>query len=386
MKLLPPRPVRTLLLQVLPIYLSTIVLAYLVHESMVPATPPAPPVVEETEPPPPTEPEFLTQEEALQTITAEELKGWLYTIGGDEYEGRGTGQPGYDKAVEFVETKCKGWGLQTERQPFSTGRGTTENIFAYIEGSDPVKKDEVVVIGAHLDHLGKRGNAIYNGADDNGSGSVGLLAIAKAFSEMGPQPRTVVFQWYGAEEMGLVGSRFYCNNPTFPKSKPNIRGHIAMINLDMIGRLGSGTYRVGWHTGQSSVDLAADVEELGREYPFAKRITSYRAGGSDHASFYNKRVPVAFLHTGGHSDYHKTTDDPDRVNYDGLEDISRFAFELAWKVVHTDTAPKFNSKSFTPMADVYDHGNPRTPFVRPKETQQTTGCQPCRRPRLRWRR
>ncbi len=103
------------------------------------------------------------------------------------------------------------------------------------------------------------------------------------------------------------------------------------------------------------------VDELNKKYTFAKTITSRGGGGSDHASFYNKRVPIAFLHTGGHPHYHKPTDTADKINYDGLEKVSRYAFELAWLVCQSEARPAFNHVAFKKMDYVHDHGG--VPFM-----------------------
>lgn len=331
----------------------------------------------------PLAPAILSLSAALDTVKEPELKRWMQHLASDELEGRMSGKRGHFKAADFVEQKCKEWGLKTERHRFSISRRNsgpynergedwTQNVYAYIEGSDPRLKDEIIVVGAHLDHIGygpsmarDRVIGVHNGADDNASGSVCLLGIAKAFSQMGPQPRTIVFQWYSAEEMGLIGSRFYCNNPTFPKGSPSIRKHIAMINMDMVGRLGGGRYSVGFHAGNSSVDLAAMIRELNGKYPFADKITSRGGGGSDHASFYNKRVPVAFLHTGLHNDYHRVTDTADKINYNGMEKISKYATELTYKIVHSDLRPAFNTAAFKPMEYIHDHGHGDVKFIHP---------------------
>lgn len=317
----------------------------------------------------------LSVADALQTIKSDNLKESLEYLASDELEGRMSGKKGHFTSVKWIEDECKKIGLKTERQKFSIrrmnpgpkneqGEDWTENLFAYIEGNDPVLKDEIVVIGAHLDHIGygpsmARDNVIgvHNGADDNASGSVVVLEAAKFFAKVGPQPRTIVFQWYSAEEMGLHGSNFYVNNPTFPKNGPNIKKHVAMINLDMVGRLGSGFYSVGWHDGNSSIDLRKIINDLNPKYPFNKSITSHGSGGSDHANFHNKKVGIIFLHTGLHADYHTVKDDADKINYDGLEKIAQYASEAAYIISNLSAAPKFNHKDFKPMQTTHDHGH-----------------------------
>lgn len=292
-------------------------------------------------------------------------------------------------AAEHIKKKFESFGLQTEYHKFNIqrmnagpknerGDDFTQNIYAWIPGNDPKYKNEVVVIGAHMDHIGygprmsrSRRIDIHHGADDNASGTVALMEIAQAFSLLKDKvKRTVVFQAYSAEEMGLIGSRYYCNNPTFPRGNPSIRKHIFMLNMDMVGYLGKGRYFATFHSGESSVDISAIINDLNRKYTFAKQITSRGSGGSDHACFYNKRVPIAFLHTGGHPYYHTPDDTPDKINYQGIEKVARYGFELAWRVVQSETAPRFNHATFKEMPYVHDHGHPEVPFAHPYHKEE----------------
>jgi len=342
------------------------------------------PIVRPLPPKPPLtpnlpEPSVLTKDEALQLISAENLKTALEYLASEELEGRMSGKRGNKLAADYIEKMYKQFGLKTERDRFNISRRNdgpnneqgdtfTENIYAYIEGSDPNLKDEIVVVGAHMDHIGygpsySRSNriAIHPGADDNASGTVCLMTIAEAFSRLGPLPRTVIFQSYSAEEMGLIGSRHYVSNPTFPKNGPSIKKHIAMINMDMVGRLGKGAYAVAWHDGSSSIDLRRYINELNGTYRFANNITSQGSGGSDHAPFYNARVPVAFLHTGLHGDYHTPNDTADKINYEGMEQVAKYCFELVYKVVHANTRPTFDHVNFKAMDYIHDHGHKNDP-------------------------
>lgn len=328
------------------------------------------------------EKKIFTYEEALDSINIDQLKKTLNYLASDELEGRMSGKKGNVVAAEFIKKEYESYGLPTEYDKFSisrtnpgpkneTGDDFTQNIYAWIEGTDPALKDEIVVIGAHMDHIGygpsmsraPKRREIHNGADDNGSGTVALLEIAQAFSMIKDKlKRTVVFQSYSAEEMGLIGSRYYCNNPKFPKNNPNIKNHVAMINMDMIGYLNKGYYFAGFNEGESSIDLTAIINELNNKYSFAKNITSRGSGGSDHASFYNKRIPVAFLHTGLHAYYHTPDDDVDKINFDGITQIAKYAFELTYKVVQADNKPRFNNAEFKEMEYIHDHGHPETGF------------------------
>jgi len=340
-----------------------------------------PPIIEqpgtEITPPPIT----YTYDEALASITKQELKDTLEYLASDKLEGRMSGKKGNVQAAAFIKEKYESFGLDTMYDKLNirrmnpgpnneTGDDFTQNIYAWIPGNDPVLKNEVVIIGAHMDHIGygpsmsrSRRTGIHNGADDNASGTVALMELAEAFSMIRDQvKRTVVFQSYSAEEMGLLGARHYVNSPKFPIGNPSLKSHVFMLNMDMVGYLGQGAYAASWITADSSIDVGKYITELNGEYSFARSITSRGSGGSDHAPFYNKRIPVAFLHTGGHPYYHTPDDTADRINFDGLTQVSRYAFELAFKIVQSEDTPRFNVANFKEMPYIHDHGHGDMPF------------------------
>jgi len=309
-------------------------------------------------PPPETQDESFDLVHAVASITKEELKEDTYHIASDDFEGRSTGQPGNTRAAEWIKAELEELGLETEYQRFSTRSGSSNNIFGWIEGSDPNLKNEIVVIGGHMDHIGRdRSGQICNGADDNASGTVAVLEIAEAFAMISDEmKRTVVFQFYSGEELGLVGSKYYCSNPTFPRDNPSMSKHVFMLNLDMIGTLGSGRHLVSFGGDDRSDDISKIISELRGKYSCARTVTSQgRGSGSDHASFANKGVPVVFLHTGLHSRYHKSTDDPDTLNYDGMEEITRYACELAYQVVTMDSRPSVSVAFPKAVEPTLDH-------------------------------
>jgi len=330
----------------------------------------------------PTPQRESTFEDALTSITEAELKQNVMFLSSADLEGRMSGKKGNVVAAEWIKKEYERYGLPTMYHKFSIDRVNpgpkkeqgddfTQNIYAWIEGTDPQLKDEIVVVGAHMDHIGfgpamsmaPNRREIHPGADDNASGTVALMAVAKAFSMLKDKiKRTVVFQSYSAEEMGLIGSRFYCNNPTFPRQQPDIKRHIFMCNSDMIGYLGAGEFSYGFFSGDSSPDINRYIKELDSKYSFGKRITTQGQSGSDHASFYNKRIPIAFLHTGMHKAYHTPDDTPDKLNYNGIERIAKYTFELIWKVTQADQRPTFNYGGFTPMPYTHDHGHPGVEF------------------------
>lgn len=220
-----------------------------------------------------------------------------------------------------------------------------KNIVGVLEGSGPLAR-ETVVIGAHYDHLGYGGPGslanlkkpvIHYGADDNGSGTTALMELARRFGKIENRPgRRLVFIAFSGEEIGLLGSLHYCKNPLF-----SLADTVAMVNLDMVGRLTpdkatkKGKLQV-WGTGTAK-SFDSLIENLNRKYDFKlqKKPTGY--GPSDHASFYAKQVPVLFLFTGDHADYHRPSDTVERINFEGMTRIVNLTEEL---VEHLSKAPE----------------------------------------------
>jgi hypothetical protein len=194
----------------------------------------------------------------------------------------------------------------------------TANVIGVVPGHDPARSTEAVVVAAHYDHLGRSGGVVYPGADDNASGTAVVLELARAFATAGRTPRTLVFALFSGEEMGLLGSRHYVQHPTVP-----IERTVAMINLDMVGRLGDRPLGVGGvATGGG---LKTVVDDAGRQLgvPLADREAP--GSGSDHAPFYGAGVPVLFFHTGSHPDYHRPTDTAEKIDADGLARVAAVA-------------------------------------------------------------
>jgi Zn-dependent M28 family amino/carboxypeptidase len=188
------------------------------------------------------------------------------------------------------------------------------NVIGVLEGSDPVLKNENIVIGAHYDHLGRGGEGslaprsgeIHHGADDNASGTAGMLELARLFSAQRPRPkRTLIFIAFSGEEEGLLGSNYYVNHPLVP-----LANTVAMINMDMIGRMKDRKLVIG------GVGTAKEWRELIGQGSFELTLNEDGYGPSDHNSFYGKQVPVLFFWTGTHNDYHKPSDTFDKINYE----------------------------------------------------------------------
>lgn len=227
------------------------------------------------------------------------------------------------------------------------------NVIGYIEGSDPALKDEVVVVGAHYDHLGSSGPYIYNGADDNGSGSVGVLNVARAMALNPEKPkRTVVFCLWTGEEKGLLGSRYYVMNPVFPLEKT-----VAYFNMDMISRpydeqsirrmtrmmnipgeheifkkiKPANFLPVSFSADAGLADVLRNVNQhIGFDLFLRESGENERMGGSDHASFGFVKVPWMFVITSMHEDYHQTGDSVDKASGESMEKVSRLAYLTAY--------------------------------------------------------
>ena len=205
------------------------------------------------------------------------------------------------------------------------------NIVSYVRGSEV--PDEYVIMGAHYDHIGVTSDTattdkIYNGADDNGSGTTGLLLAAKAIAQSRVKPkRSMLFIHFSGEEKGLLGSKAYARNPLLPLDKC-----VAMINTDMIGRCVNNKLSIGGNT--RCPDLARINEEensrMARSFDLTYDIESYFFR-SDQASFAMKKIPVIFYFTGEHEDYHKLTDEVAKIEFDSMIGIMRLATSTAWR-------------------------------------------------------
>ncbi|AUS06408.1 M28 family metallopeptidase [Pseudotamlana carrageenivorans] len=300
-----------------------------------------------------------------KTISAESLKKNLYTYASDEFEGRGTGEPGQKKAVEFLKNfyiaheipSPIAEGNYFQKVPSSflpTGTKDSENVLAYIKGSE--KPDEILVISAHLDHIGVSSNgAINNGADDDGSGTVAILEIAKAFKaaeKAGHEPkRTILFLHVTAEEIGLQGSKYYTDvEPIFP-----LEHTVTDLNIDMIGRVDDKhkdgknyLYLIG--SDKLSKELHEVSEAVNKKYVNLELDYTYNDENdpnrfyyrSDHYNFAKNNIPVIFYFNGTHEDYHRPSDTPDKINYPFLETRTRLVFYTAWELANRENRVKLD--------------------------------------------
>ncbi|MCC6737918.1 MAG: M20/M25/M40 family metallo-hydrolase [Planctomycetia bacterium] len=217
----------------------------------------------------------------------------------------------------------------------TTERKLARNVAGVLPGSNPALMDEVVVVGAHYDHLGVFGSGddtIHNGADDNASGTAGMLEIAEALRSMEKPPeRTVLFVAFTGEEIGLLGSRWYVDHPLFPLEKT-----VAMLNLDMIGRDSHDDPKNGKQVGVCGAGTSPAWRPLVESFRPASGLDvaflEQDPGGSDHQPFRDRRIPVLFFFTGFHKDYHQVGDSADKIRFDKAADVARLAFRVTLDV------------------------------------------------------
>jgi hypothetical protein len=232
-----------------------------------------------------------------------------------------------------------------------------ENVLGFVEGTDPKLKDEVLVVSAHYDHIGKRGDEVFNGADDNGSGTSTVLEVAEAFvtakkQGIGPR-RSVLFLLVSGEEKGLLGSEYYASHPVFP-----LENTIADINVDMVGRvddkyadnpnyiyvigsdrLSTELHEINEFVNQRHTGLLLDYTYNEEEDP---NRYYYR---SDHYNFAVKGIPSIFFFNGTHADYHQATDTVDKINFEKMEKIGRLVFHNAWQLSNQERRIKVDVKA-----------------------------------------
>jgi hypothetical protein len=287
---------------------------------------------------------------AFNSITSDEVKDHVAVLANDTFEGREGGSRGGHAAAKYLVEYFK----RAQLQPGGDNGGYFQafvpnhrNILGVLPGSDDKLRHEFVLIGAHYDHVGY-GNAtnshgpwgyVHNGADDNASGTSGLLEVVDAFSKLPQAPRrTVLFALWDAEEKGLLGSQHWVDHPTMA-----LRNVHMTINMDMIGRLRD--ERIELHGSRTSTGLREFVTAQNTNVGAKIFFTWEMKNNSDHYSFYQKRLPTLLLHTGLHDDYHRPSDDVEKLNYPGIERVSRLAFLLTHELANEPQSRPFREAS-----------------------------------------
>ena len=292
-----------------------------------------------------------------ETIKEQDLKELLYVYASDYFQGRETGTLGQKRAVTFLREFYQNrnikaaQGTQYYFQPMELiikGQPiATENVVAIIEGKS--KPEEYIVISSHLDHEGIKNGVIYNGADDDGSGTVALLEIAEAFqaaaAEGNVPARSIIFLHVSGEAKGLLGSRYYTDNPLYP-----LANTVANLNIDMVGRIDpkresqnrNYVYLIG--TDRLSTELHKISEQANDATLKMDLDYTYNAVDdpnrfyfrSDHYNFAKNNIPVIFYFNGTHADYHKPTDTVEKIEYDLLAQRAQLVFYTAWKLANRE--------------------------------------------------
>ncbi len=286
-------------------------------------------------------------------ITEKEIKEHIVFLTSEANAGRNPGGKENRRVVRYIKNEFKQLGIssfnncykQRFKAPLRVDKGVsskiakTWNIVGFIEGNDPILKNEYIVLGAHYDHLGlggpsskseKRG-VVYHGADDNASGTAALLEISeKLASQKDKLKRSIIFIAFGAEEQGLLGSRYFVENPLVPLSQIKL-----MLNMDMVGRLNDQkhVYMGGAGTFPDGVNF---MRTLGESLDLAPMVHAGSVGGSDHVSFYKKNISVLGMHTGGHPQYHTPEDTVDLINLKGEVQVCEYIFQTLFKLASTD--------------------------------------------------
>ena len=317
-----------------------------------------------------------------ETITTTDLEKHLNILASDSLEGRETGQKGQKMAADYIMNHFKNIGIppykgKTYYQKFRVKNSRHmckcddcdvdflkkvlgknkhikgENVLGFIEGTD--LKEEIVIITAHYDHLGKHEEKIYNGADDDGSGTVAAMEIAEAFmiaKKEGNGPRrSVLVMTVSGEEKGLLGSAFYADNPIYP-----LENTVANLNIDMIGRIddwhenGDYVYLIG--ADMLSQELHDISEQINKEYIGLDLDYRFNAEDdpnryyyrSDHYNFAKNNIPVIFYFNGVHEDYHKVTDKVEKIDFNKIQTITRLVFLTAWELANRNERIQLNKK------------------------------------------
>ncbi len=261
-------------------------------------------------------------------------------------EGRAAGTRGGRAAAHYLAKQLQRLGLEpagTKGSYFQPFGADYRNVLALLRGSDPQHGEEVVIVAAHYDHVGygtsQTSNGpigyIHNGADDNASGTAAVLEIAEAFLKSPTPPRrTILFAFWDAEEIGLLGSKHWVSQPTVPLARVRM-----MFNLDMIGRLRNDRLEVvGVRTAAGLRRMTSQANQrcgLHLQYPWTL------ADDSDHYPFYERGIPVLMLHTGLHDEYHRPSDDAHLLNLEGMQRVGRLMFGLAWEAAQAASVPVF---------------------------------------------
>jgi Zn-dependent M28 family amino/carboxypeptidase len=295
---------------------------------------------------------------AQSEVTEKEIAEHISFLASPKMAGRFPGTKENRKVVNYLIKNFKQTGIKRYGKSYTqefnakirvkkgldTPVVTTQNVIGFIEGSDPELKHEFIVLGAHYDHLGMGGPSskkpdtvgIHLGADDNASGTAALLEIAERLAAHKKDlKRSILFIAFGAEEQGLLGSKYFVNHPVIPLSSIKL-----MMNMDMVGRMNAEKqlYMGGAASFNGGMEL---MKGLGPEAGINPIVIAYDVGGSDHVSFYKKNISVLGFHTGGHPQYHTPEDDFAHINIAGEKLVCDYIYKAIVSVANRNEAISF---------------------------------------------
>lgn len=290
---------------------------------------------------------------AQSAVTEKEIAEHISFLASPKMAGRFPGTKENKKVVDYLIKNFKKAGVKPYGSSYiqefkakirvKKGQDTpvvvTQNVIGFIEGSDPLLKREFIVLGAHYDHLGMGGPSskkqdtvgIHLGADDNASGTAALLEIAEQLAANRKDlKRSILFIGFGAEEQGLLGSKYFVEHPVIPLSSIKL-----MLNMDMVGRMNAEKHL--YMGGAASFDGGMELmKRLGPEAGINPIVIAYDVGGSDHVSFYKKNIPVLGFHTGGHAQYHTPEDDFAHINVAGERLVCNYIYKAIVNVANRE--------------------------------------------------
>jgi len=303
-------------------------------------------------------PAFLLAEEADQratTITADTIRQHVQVLASDTFEGREAGTRGGRAASIYLRQSLEKSGLgggAANGSFFQEFGYEYRNVLAWLPGSDPQLAHEVIVVGAHYDHVGYGSRAtsngpigyIHNGADDNASGTATLLEVAKSLAQRkAPLPRSILFAFWDAEEKGLLGSRHWIAHPTVSLDRVRL-----MVNLDMVGRLRENRLQV--FGSRTAPGLRRILSRNNRDTDLLFDFTRELPDNSDHYPFLERRIPIVMPFTGYHDEYHRPSDDVHTLNFEGTARITRWLVATLQDLAELPELPPFREACFQEAA------------------------------------
>ncbi|MEM6799228.1 MAG: M20/M25/M40 family metallo-hydrolase [Planctomycetota bacterium] len=285
---------------------------------------------------------------ALESIASDELLAHIEVLAADAYEGRSSGSRGGRAAAAYLVEQLEKRGVAggaPDGGYYQSLQGGRRNVLAKVPGTDPELADEWIVLGAHYDHVGY-GNRrtsfgpigyIHNGADDNASGVAALLELVEALSANKVElRRSLLIAFWDGEEIGMIGSQHWARHPTVPLRQVKLA-----VNIDMIGRLREGRLELlGSRTGFGLRKLASVAVDPGLWVDFTWEMEP----NSDHWTFVSRGVPTLMLHTGLHGDYHRPSDDVERLNIEGIRSVGRYLFDLTTAAADAPELPTYRAR------------------------------------------